>query len=61
MRYSLKLLSNERLRIYSKMSNRVAHSFDKAKLEAVCLRRFFFAPAFEIYGGEFASERRMLY
>ncbi|EIM23498.1 glycyl-tRNA synthetase [Wallemia mellicola CBS 633.66] len=33
------------------MSNRVAHSFDKAKLEAVCLRRFFFAPAFEIYGG----------
>ncbi|TIB68089.1 hypothetical protein E3P77_01274 [Wallemia ichthyophaga] len=33
------------------MSNRLAHSFDKSKLEAVCLRRFFFAPAFEIYGG----------
>ncbi|TIA93650.1 hypothetical protein E3P99_00090 [Wallemia hederae] len=33
------------------MANRLAHPFDKAKLEAVCLRRFFFAPAFEIYGG----------
>merc|ERR1711939_1219764 len=27
------------------------HPFDRAALEAILLRRFFFAPAFEIYGG----------
>ncbi|KAG7441412.1 glycine-tRNA ligase [Guyanagaster necrorhizus] len=31
--------------------NKVAHPFDKAQLEALLSRRFFYAPAFEIYGG----------
>ena len=32
--------------------NKSAHAFDKARLEALLNRRFFYAPAFEIYGGE---------
>lgn len=32
--------------------NKTAHPFDKARLEALLNRRFFYAPAFEIYGGE---------
>ncbi|KAN0082800.1 hypothetical protein V8E55_008595 [Tylopilus felleus] len=31
--------------------NKTAHAFDKARLEALLNRRFFYAPAFEIYGG----------
>ncbi|KAF8132881.1 glycyl-tRNA synthetase [Boletus edulis] len=31
--------------------NKTAHTFDKARLEALLNRRFFYAPAFEIYGG----------
>jgi glycyl-tRNA synthetase len=31
--------------------NKTAHEFDKTNLDAVLARRFFFAPAFEIYGG----------
>ncbi len=31
--------------------NKTAHSFDKGRLEALLSRRFFYAPAFEIYGG----------
>ncbi|RDB29819.1 putative glycine--tRNA ligase [Hypsizygus marmoreus] len=31
--------------------NKTAHSFDKARFEALLNRRFFYAPAFEIYGG----------
>lgn len=31
--------------------NKTAHPFDKSRLEALLNRRFFFAPAFEIYGG----------
>lgn len=31
--------------------NREAHPFDKARLDALLNRRFFYAPAFEIYGG----------
>ncbi|CCM01791.1 uncharacterized protein FIBRA_03858 [Fibroporia radiculosa] len=31
--------------------NKTAHPFDKARLEALLNRRFFYAPAFEIYGG----------
>ncbi|KAI6039276.1 glycyl-tRNA synthetase, partial [Pisolithus marmoratus] len=31
--------------------NRTAHPFDKSRLEALLNRRFFYAPAFEIYGG----------
>ncbi|KAM6494854.1 hypothetical protein JOM56_009477 [Amanita muscaria] len=31
--------------------NRVAHEFDKTRFEALLNRRFFYAPAFEIYGG----------
>jgi len=36
-----------------KMANidKTAHPFDKARLEALLNRRFFYAPAFEIYGG----------
>ncbi|RXK37445.1 glycine-tRNA ligase [Tremella mesenterica] len=31
--------------------NKSAHAFDKVMLDAMLARRFFFAPAFEIYGG----------
>ncbi|KAI0049354.1 glycyl-tRNA synthetase [Auriscalpium vulgare] len=31
--------------------NKTAHAFDKVKFEALLNRRFFYAPAFEIYGG----------
>ncbi|CAE6415541.1 unnamed protein product [Rhizoctonia solani] len=31
--------------------NRAAHPFDKAQLDTLLTSRFFFAPAFEIYGG----------
>ena len=31
--------------------NKSAHPFDKTRLEALLNRRFFYAPAFEIYGG----------
>ncbi|KAJ7080618.1 hypothetical protein B0H15DRAFT_787055 [Mycena belliarum] len=31
--------------------NKTAHTFDKARLDALLNRRFFYAPAFEIYGG----------
>jgi glycyl-tRNA synthetase len=31
--------------------NKAAHPFDKTRLEALLNRRFFYAPAFEIYGG----------
>ena len=34
---------------------KVAHPFDKARLEALLNRRFFYAPAFEIYGGASCS------
>ncbi|KAI0360744.1 hypothetical protein OH77DRAFT_718806 [Trametes cingulata] len=33
--------------------NKTAHPFDKARFEALLNRRFFYAPAFEIYGGEY--------
>lgn len=32
--------------------NKTAHEFDKSVLDALLTRRFFFAPAFEIYGGK---------
>ncbi|KAJ7631933.1 hypothetical protein DFH06DRAFT_1337453 [Mycena polygramma] len=31
--------------------NKTAHKFDKTRLDALLNRRFFYAPAFEIYGG----------
>ena len=31
--------------------NKTAHAFDKARLESLLGSRFFYAPAFEIYGG----------
>ena len=31
--------------------DKTAHPFDKSNLEALLSRRFFYAPAFEIYGG----------
>jgi hypothetical protein len=33
--------------------NKTTHPFDKARFEALLNRRFFYAPSFEIYGGEF--------
>ena len=37
--------------------NKAAFPFNKARLDALLNRRFFYAPAFEIYGGEsFTSE-----
>lgn len=32
--------------------NKQAHPFDKPQLDTLLASRFFFAPAFEIYGGE---------
>jgi hypothetical protein len=32
--------------------NKTAHPFQRAALEAVLIQRFFYCPAFEIYGGE---------
>ena len=37
--------------------NKTAHPFDKTRLEALLNRRFFYAPAFEIYGGQFLELR----
>ncbi|CEQ39913.1 SPOSA6832_01490 [Sporobolomyces salmonicolor] len=31
--------------------NKTAHAFERASLESLLIRRFFYAPAFEIYGG----------
>jgi glycyl-tRNA synthetase len=31
--------------------NKITHPFDKSRLDALLNRRFFYAPAFEIYGG----------
>jgi glycyl-tRNA synthetase len=33
--------------------NKTAHPFDKTRFEALLNRRFFYAPAFEIYGGAY--------
>ena len=38
------------------MVNKTAHPFNKANLEALLNRRFFYAPAFEIYGGMSACD-----
>lgn len=35
--------------------NKTAHAFERASLESLLIRRFFFAPAFEIYGGASSS------
>lgn len=37
--------------------NKDAHAFDKTRFESVMNRRFFYAPAFEIYGGKTISLR----
>ncbi|KAJ7220412.1 hypothetical protein C8J57DRAFT_1393548 [Mycena rebaudengoi] len=52
----LRLLHTARIHIPHKSSmgtpvNKTAHAFDKARLDALLNRRFFYAPAFEIYGG----------
>ena len=36
--------------------DKTAHPFDRPNLEALLSRRFFYAPAFEIYGGVNAFE-----
>ena len=38
----------------AKPVNKTAHTLDKGRLEALLNRRFFYAPAFEIYGGQIA-------
>ena len=38
--------------------NKTAHEFDKTVLDATLYRRFFFTPAFEIYGGELVCWNR---
>jgi glycyl-tRNA synthetase len=35
----------------SSIVNKSAHEFSKADLDSLLSRRFFYAPAFEIYGG----------
>lgn len=46
---------HRQLRLYTDMAdiqiNKTAHPFDKTRFEALLNRRFFYAPAFEIYGG----------
>jgi hypothetical protein len=37
--------------------NKSAHPFDKTRFDALLNRRFFYAPAFEIYGGAFTNAR----
>jgi glycyl-tRNA synthetase len=37
--------------------NKTAHAFDKSVLDATLSQRFFFAPAFEIYGGASPQNR----
>lgn len=32
--------------------NKVAHEFEKQAFDGLMIKRFFFAPAFEIYGGK---------
>ena len=39
--------------------NKSAHSFDKVRFEALLNRRFFYAPAFEIYGGACKQTRTL--
>ena len=39
--------------------NKTAHSFDKVRFEALLNRRFFYAPAFEIYGGACRQTRNL--
>jgi len=39
--------------------NKTAHSFDKVRFEALLNRRFFYAPAFEIYGGACRQTRAL--
>lgn len=43
-------------RTYTNMAaaiNKTAHPFNKQQLESVLTQRFFYAPAFEIYGGAY--------
>lgn len=44
--------------------NKTAHPFERSALEGLLIKRFFFCPAFEIYGGKLAAfselERRLI-
>jgi hypothetical protein len=35
--------------------NKKAHEFDKNQFDSLMVSRFFYAPAFEIYGGEWLA------
>jgi len=35
--------------------NKSAHAFERSALEGLLIKRFFFAPAFEIYGGAYRA------
>jgi hypothetical protein len=49
--YSISPRTKENLTAKMTTINKTAHPFDKVRLEALLNRRFFYAPAFEIYGG----------
>lgn len=36
--------------------NKTAHPFERAALEGLAVRRFFYCNAFEIYGGMYSSQ-----
>lgn len=41
--------------------NKDFHTFEKTRFEALLNRRFFYAPAFEIYGGTFRIINKSIY
>ena len=44
--------SNATPSAFTEPINKTAHAFDKTTFDALLGRRFFFTPAFEIYGGQ---------
>lgn len=39
-------------RIMTALVNKTAHPFERAALDGLLIKRFFYCPAFEIYGGQ---------
>ncbi|GAA5930831.1 hypothetical protein JCM1841_000202 [Sporobolomyces salmonicolor] len=48
---SAPLLRSKMSKVTETTVNKTAHAFERASLESLLIRRFFYAPAFEIYGG----------
>lgn len=40
--------------------NKTSHEFNKTNFDGLMLKRFFYAPAFEIYGGQYLVDRPFL-